>query len=226
MTAKLPKRVPLRLPDYDYSQSGAYFVTICVRARKSLFGVVVNEEMQLNNYGRIVADCWQDLKDHFEPIELDAFVIMPNHVHGIIMITGEENSPALNATGIAASETREGGETPPLRPTLGQIVGYFKFQSAKKINGIRGKQGERVWQRNYYEHVIRNEKSLDRIREYIDSNPVRWDLDRENPLAKGKDDFDRWLAAFPKPEVRKYKSGRGNPTGGETPGRGNPAPTG
>jgi len=193
MTLKFPKRASLRLPDYDYSQSGAYFVTICIQARKSLLGVLVNEEMQLNDYGRMVADCWQDLPDHFEDIELDAFVLMPNHVHGIIIITG--------------------GETPPLqnRSTLGQIVGYLKYQSTKKINGLRGKQGERLWQRGYFEHVIRNKESLNRIREYIATNPLRWDLDRENPQAKGKDDFDRWLAAFPKPKGKIERNGRGNP---------------
>ncbi len=205
MTLKLPKRVSLRLPDYDYSQSGAYFVTICVQARKSLLGSVVKEEMQLNDYGKMVVDCWQDLKDHFQDIELDAFVLMPNHVHGIIMISGGETPPARKRECIA------GGETPPLRPTLGQIVGYLKYQSTKKINGLRGKQGERVWQRGYFEHVIRNEESLNRIREYIATNPLRWNLDRENPQAKGKDDFDRWLATFPKPKVRIDKNGRGNP---------------
>ena len=93
---KLPKRASLRLADYDYSQTGAYFVTIYVQARQSMFGIVINEEMQLNDYGKMVAACWEDLLGLYQAIELDGFVVMPNHVHGIIIITGGETPPLQN----------------------------------------------------------------------------------------------------------------------------------
>jgi hypothetical protein len=126
---------------------------------------------------------------------------MPNHILGIItIIAGAGLKPA------------------PTRP-LTEIIRGLKTFSSQTINTLRWSPGRPVWQRNYYEHIIRNEKSLDRIREYIDNNPVRWDLDRENPQAKGKDDFDLWLAAFPRPKVKIGKNTPGIPTGGGTPGR-------
>jgi len=118
---------------------------------------------------------------------------MPNHVHGIIMIVGAGSPrPLIPPTDL------EGGETPPLQkqPSLSAIIGYFKYQSARLINEQRGTPGAKVWQRSFYEHVIRDDESLNRIREYIDTNPKRWTLDRENPDAEGKDDFDCWLATF------------------------------
>jgi len=125
---------------------------------------------------------------------MDHFVIMPNHVHGIIMIVVGAGSPRP----IKFSRDRQGGETPPLQkqPSLSAIIGYFKYQSARLINEQRGTPGAKVWQRSFYEHVIRDDESLNRIREYIDTNPKRWTLDRENPDAEGKDDFDDWLAKF------------------------------
>ncbi len=177
-----PRRVALRLPDFDYFQEGWYFITICTKRRAYLFGHIVNEEMQLNEFGEIVAATWDDLSCYNPTIKLDAFTVMPNHVHGIIVIAG----------------SKAGGETPPLQktPTLGQILGYYKYQSTAKINALRKTASEPVWQRGYYEHVIRDEESLNRIREYIIYNPQRWDLDRENPQAQGKDGFDGWLASI------------------------------
>jgi REP element-mobilizing transposase RayT len=171
-----PRRKSLRLPGYDYSQTGAYFVTICVKSRECLFGAVISEEMIVNELGRIVQSYWQNLANHFSHIDLDYFMVMPNHLHGIIFLVGA-------------------GSPRPQLP-LGNLIGYFKFQVTKKINEFLKTPSTQIWQRGFYEHVIRNEESLNRIREYIMTNPSRWYLDRENPLAQGRDDFDGWLAGF------------------------------
>jgi hypothetical protein len=121
---------------------------------------------------------------------------MPNHVHGIIMIVGAGSRRPGNLSNYEGGKenrgTPEGGGTPPLQkqPPLSQIIGYFKYESTKDINILRKTPGVKLWQRGFYEHVIRDDESLNRIREYIESNPLRWDLDKENPKAVGKDDFD------------------------------------
>lgn len=187
MTPDPPRRVSLRLPNFDYSQEGAYFVTICVNGRAYLFGEIVDGEMNLNEYGEIVAATWDDLPSYNAAIGLDAFVVMPNHVHGIIVIMGVEF-----ARPDSGSFIKTGEETPPLQktPSLGQIVGYYKYQTTSRINALMNASGSTIWQRGYYEHVIRDETSLNRLREYITYNPLRWHLDRENPQALEKDSFD------------------------------------
>ncbi len=138
-------------------------------------GEVVNGEMQLNQYGNIANENWKEIPSHFANVEIDRIVVMPNHIHGIIVLTDDRRGGVSPPNG-------KGTETVPLRKcTLGQIVAYFKYQTTKSINQIRGPLGTPVWQRNYYEHVIRNENDLDEIREYIADNPLEWELDRENP---------------------------------------------
>jgi REP element-mobilizing transposase RayT len=173
-------RRSIRLKGYDYTQAGAYFVTIVTQDRECLFGEVVEGEMRVNPFGEIVAWAWNDLPNHNPHVELDAFVVMPNHVHGIVLIVddlvgaGSEPAPTM-----AMVTTRRHG--------LPEIVRQFKTFSARRINALRGTPGATVWQRNYYEHIIRNEASLNRIREYILTNPLRWHLDVENPNATGVD---------------------------------------
>ena len=133
-------------------------------------------EMELNDYGEIALAYWQDLPEHHLHVRLDSFIVMPNHIHGIVVIRD-----------IAA-----GLEQIKRRP-LSEIVRVFKTTSSRRINKIRGMIGTPVWQRSYWEHVIRNDRTLDRIRNYILTNPLRWHLDRENPERIGKDDFDVWL---------------------------------
>ncbi|MGA7578674.1 MAG: transposase [Desulfobaccales bacterium] len=189
-----PRRVSLRLSGFNYSQEGAYFVTIAVKGRQYLFGNIVDNEMNLNGFGKIAAAGWDNLSSHYNTaIELDAFTVMPNHIHGIIIITRECEFEFLSGSPI-----KTGGETPPLQkpPALGQIVGYYKFHCTVGINALRKTAGAGVWQRGYYEHVIRDDRSLNRVREYIASNPQRWHLDRENRRSRGKDDFDSWLASI------------------------------
>ncbi|MGQ9689180.1 MAG: transposase [Desulfobaccales bacterium] len=178
------RRQSLRLPDYDYSHQGAYFVTTCVKDKKPLFAKILNGEMVSNENGSLVLDTWNKLPAHYPHIALDAFMVMPNHVHDILMIV-EENDQPVGA----------GLKPAPTKP-LSEVVRAFKTFSARAINLRRGASGQPVWQRGYYEHVIRNETSLNRIRDYIATNPLRWHLDRENPQAQGKDEFDTWLAGF------------------------------
>lgn len=182
----------IRLQGYDYSQAGAYYVTIVVQGRDCLFGEVVNGEMYINAYGEIVQKWWDEIPIHFPNVELGAFVIMPNHVHGIIFITterrGEVLSPRDNPNDNNLDENvdgtnQQGGETPPPRkPTLGQIVAYFKYQSTKEMNRIETENAiTKFWQRNYYEHIIRDEKDLQNKTDYIEANPSLWDEDDNNP---------------------------------------------
>ncbi len=189
-------RRSIRLKGYDYSQPGAYFITIVTQERTCLFGDVVDGQMRLNDTGEIVRQCWLDIPAHFPNTGLDEFVVMPNHVHGIIVIVGAGsprpyNAPdaqtapdaqsALDAQTTSGAWTGMGAETASIRrATLGQIVAYFKYQSTKRINERRGTTGASVWQRNYYEHIIHDDAALQRIREYIANNPLQWELDREN----------------------------------------------
>ena len=161
-------RRTIRLKGYDYSQPGAYLVTICVWQRECLFGDVIDEEMVLSEYGRIVEECWYELPEHYPYLELDAFVIMPNHVHIVIMITGTVGA------GLKPALTKRHG--------IPEIIRALKTFSARSINIIRNTQGRPVWQRNYYEHVIRNKSELFKIRQYIQNNPLSWFLDEENPV--------------------------------------------
>ncbi len=189
-------RHSIRLKDFDYSQVGAYFVTICVRNRECLLGNVCDGEMKLNEYGKVAAESWQWLAGRFANIELDECIIMPNHKHGIIDIQDDEPGRATcprNPKPLVRSGSRI---APTGRKPLGRLIGAFKTVSTKRINELRKTPGAKLWQRNYFEHVVRNPKSLDRIREYILTNPERWESDKENPLRYADDEFDRWLETF------------------------------
>ncbi len=187
-------RRSIRLKGYDYTQPGAYFVTICTHDWACLFGDVVDGKMRLNAFGEIVHQCWLAIPQHFSPVTLDEFVIMPNHVHGIIGIMDAEPvaNPTVGATHASPlrwplphqSSPRPRG---PQRQSIGAIVGSFKSAVTKRINAHRGTPGAPIWQRNYFEHIIRDAASLDRIRRYIAENPLRWHLDRENPNCGGGD---------------------------------------
>jgi len=171
-------RRSIRLKGYDYTQAGAYFVTIVTQNRICLFGDIVEGEVRLSALGQIVAESWQWLAMRYEYVDLDECIIMPNHLHGIIVISddGRSGSPTAPTAG--------------KRKPIGRLIGALKTVSTKAINEQRGTPGASVWQRNYYEHVIRNEDSLNRIREYIITNPLRWHLDRENRNAAGTDPSD------------------------------------
>ena len=164
-------RRSIRLQYYDYALAGAYFITIVTQNRKCLFGDIVDGEFRSNNWGQIVQDEWEKSAQVRKEIELDAFVVMPNHVHGIVVIS----ATAGRATG------RSPLQSGPAKGSLGALVAGFKSVVTRNINELSGSPGTPVWQRNYFEHVIRNEDSLNRIRQYILDNPLRWEFDRENP---------------------------------------------
>ena len=171
-----PRRASFRLPGYDYTQPGAYFVTICTQNQASLFGEVVEGEMRLNVYGQIVHDEWAKTADIRQNVQLDSYMVMPNHFHAIIILA---DVAATTHADVAA--TRRVAPTGPKPGSIGAIIGQFKSVVAKRINEARLASGTRVWQRNYFEHVIRSEDELDAIRKYIAENPMRWEFDRENP---------------------------------------------
>ena len=175
-----PSRKSMRLPHFDYSADGAYFVTICVDGHRCLLGEVVGDRVVLTPLGDAVAECWQAVGGHFGGVELGPFVVMPNHVHGIVWIareSGGEANKGLALTNVLSSS--DGGVVGA--PTLGQIIGWFKYESTKRINAVRGTPGMRFWQRNYYDHIVRTEEGLYRIAEYIEGNPSSWRRDEMNP---------------------------------------------
>ncbi len=173
MTIRLEtrRRRSIRLQNYDYALAGAYFITIVTQDRKCLFGGIVDGEVRLNDCGQTVQDEWEKSAQIRKEIELAAFVVMPNHVHGIVVITD----------GMGRATGRSPLQSGPAKRSLGAFVGGFKAVVSKRINASRSLPGTLVWQRNYFEHVIRNEDSLHRIRQYILDNPMRWEFDRENP---------------------------------------------
>ena len=155
---QLHQRRSIRLHDFDYSQAGAYFVTCVAHGRECLFGQVTNEEVILNRFGQIVKNAWFELPKHYRHVELDALCIMPNHIHAIIV---------LNEKDVVK------------RQPLSEVVRAFKSFSARKINEWRKLPGTAVWQRNYYEHIIRNNEDYLAICGYIQNNPLNWEKDEE-----------------------------------------------
>lgn len=167
-------RRSLRLKGYDYSQNGAYFVTICAYRHANLFGLVDDSVFLPSAIGGIIAEEWARTAVLRPYVGLDAFVVMPNHLHGIIAIFREDNS-ANQRIAPAVNPARKAGE---LRAgSLGAIVGRFKSSVTRRVHGISKYSNLVVWQRNYYDHIIRNETSLANIREYIALNPSRWTED-------------------------------------------------
>ena len=178
ITQKCQRR-SIRLKDYDYSQEGAYFVTICTQNKMMLFE---------NDGIRAVAErCWQEIPEHFSNVQLDEWIIMPNHLHGILIIIDKCRAMTYCATSDHNFRRGDPVGRPYIRPhgpapdSIGTIIGQFKSVVTKKVNKLRGTPGAAIWQRNYYEHVIRNETDLNDVRQYIINNPIKWDMDEENP---------------------------------------------
>jgi REP element-mobilizing transposase RayT len=185
-------RRSLRLKGYDYAQAGAYFVTICAHNRKCLFGEIENGLMRLNEYGDIVASEWLRSVEVRAEIECGEFVVMPNHVHGIVRIVGAYgNTPLCGNTpmhrddqqGAYNNTDRAYCHTPLRSPSrnLGAMVRGFKSTAGKCINEVRNTPGAPVWQRNYFEHVIRNDDDYNRVAEYVANNPQHWMEDSLHP---------------------------------------------
>jgi REP element-mobilizing transposase RayT len=169
---KFPTRKPIRLKEYDYSTTGYYYVTICARNRENIFGKYENTvgaplacaRIELSMIGQIIQNQWVDTPNQYHNVDIDTFIIMPNHIHGILIINKRE------------------GASPS--PTILQIIRSFKSKSAleyiKYINDNNLNVSGKIWQRSFYDHIIRNEKSLQKIREYIANNPLKWDDDENN----------------------------------------------
>ena len=183
-------RRSIRLKGYDYSLAGAYFVTISTQDRVCVFGDVVAGVMRLNEAGQMVSTMWDALPSWFPGVGLDAFVVMPNHIHGIMVFATRVSvgAPLVGAQDVTPNRTTDNRATTRVAPTLGDVVGAYKSRvTVEYTRGVKTKGWpafrRRLWQRNFYEHIIRNEASLSRIRQYILDNPARWTFDRENPLA-------------------------------------------
>lgn len=160
-------RKNIRLQDYDYSSAGYYFVTIVSYKRKHIFGEIVDGEMNLNLIGTIVKKTWEEIPMHFPYVEVDSHIVMPNHFHGIIVIN--------NLVGALHAEP-----LPIKLQPLGVIVRSFKSAVTKRVHALYLIDHTKIWQRNYYEHIIRDEQDYQKIFEYIENNPANWSVDEEN----------------------------------------------
>jgi REP element-mobilizing transposase RayT len=173
-------RRSIRLRNFDYGQPSAYFVTICARDRECLFGQIEDGKILLNRFGLVLEEEWHRTAQIRPGLKLDAFCIMPNHIHGIIILTGSPLSADRRGTMHRAPTIFEQFGKPTSN-SIPSIVRGFKSASTVGINEIRSTPGTPVWQRSYYEHVIRNEIDLEDVRQYIESNPFKWLEDKEHP---------------------------------------------
>lgn len=164
-----PHRRSIRLKHYDYSQPGAYFITICAHNRQPLFGQIRNDQMTLNELGLVVHNEWIKSEIIRKEIKLDVFIVMPNHFHGIVFIQDEHTKKKTGDQPVAP--------TGPGNKSISSLVAGFKSAVTKQINEIRKTPQAPVWQRNYYEHIIRHEQSLETLREYIIHNVQTWHQD-------------------------------------------------
>jgi putative transposase len=182
MMKKKPRRHlrrSIRLKGYDYTLSGAYFVTICIQGGECLLGDVVEDEIRANLAGLMVQESWHALTNRFSGVDIDAFVVMPNHVHGVIILYGDHDVSKNPSVSQEMTGTRAA-------PAVGDVVGAYKsITTIEYIRGVRERgwpafEG-RFWQRNYWERIIRNEREFEAIRRYIWNNPASWKKDRLNP---------------------------------------------
>jgi REP element-mobilizing transposase RayT len=192
-----------RAPAHDYAQAGAYFVTICTHNRACILGAIEDSAFVPNDLGDIVVGCWQAIPVHFPSVLLDEFVVMPNHMHGVLFIGGNPESTEVDSrpSQVGARATHASLVQDPGRPSgpgtnsenevrrvrgpaarsLGAIVGSFKAASSKRINEAHRTAGATIWHRGYHDRIVRNDHELDRIRRYIYDNPAAWPHDEENP---------------------------------------------
>jgi putative transposase len=186
---RIHHRRSLRLKDYDYATAGAYFVTICTQHRECLFGEIVAGVMRLNDAGDLIHDVLSQLSIKYAGVEIDEFIVMPNHIHKIVLLNmnvgaGPRACPDNVGPNIQLLRGQPHGVAPTM--SLPDVVHRFKsLTTARYVHGVKRKAWlpfpGKLWQRNYYEHIIRNEYDLNEIREYILYNPLKWELDMENP---------------------------------------------
>ncbi len=176
-----PDRRSIRLRGYDYSQPGAYFITVCSESRECLFGEIRDGRILLSAFGRIVDDEWHRTIQIRPNVALDAFSIMPNHIHGIIVLDDPPGHEICRDTMHRAPTPKFERFGKPTSNSIPTIIRGFKSSVTQRVNELRGTPGSPVWQRNYYEHVIHNEIDLDEIRQYIENNPFKWLEDENHP---------------------------------------------
>ncbi len=170
---ELPKRKNIRLKDYGYSQNGAYFVIICTQNRECYLGEIVVGEgfplpnVRLNESGKIINEHIGRISTKYISAKIDKYIIMPNHIHMIIVLKNNE-------THVNGAENPGTGNP---SPTIGNIIGWYKYQTTREFNIISGTVGLKLWQRSYHDHIIRNEQEYQKIWEYIDTNPQKWKED-------------------------------------------------
>ncbi len=171
------KRRSLRLPGYDYRNDGVYFVTVCAHQKRCIFGEILNGTMILNECGFIVEEEWLRAELIRPNVELEMYVLMPNHLHGVIVLRDEHDKQKMNSDLAATpiSSTLKAG-------SLGAIIGQFKSVASKRIRRLKNPPERPIWQRNYYESIIRTPDIWNRTRDYIAANPMRW---REDSLYVG-----------------------------------------
>jgi putative transposase len=173
-------RRSIRLKGYDYTRPGAYFFTLVVDGRDCLFGRVVEGLVQLNRFGEIAQKELQQLPNRLKTVQLNDYIIMPNHVHGILVIAAKNPPGERDRLSIQiAPERRFGAMVPNSVPS---VIRSYKSVVTQKVNTLRATPGKDVWQDNYYEHIIRNENEWQKIRDYILWNPIQWQVDPENPV--------------------------------------------
>ena len=166
---ELPNRQPNRIPEYDYSQTGAYFVTICTQDRKHILSRIVGDGFPVQTSIGKIAECFiRKISEKYTNVTVDHYVIMPDHTHMPLRIDG---------TGEVFSLPESGTGDPS--PTIGNVVGWYKYQTSKQINLLRNTPGEKVFQRSYYDHVIRNQQDYNEIWEYIENNPRKWAITKQ-----------------------------------------------
>jgi putative transposase len=185
-----------RMKGFDYHSSHAYFVTICTGQRACVFGEVVKDEVRLSRCGIIASECWLAIPEHHPHVELDAFVVMPNHVHGLLLFAGDVcEATATSELPVAATPASPRAHGPSAG-SLSAVIGSFKSAVSRQINRMRPGSAKDLWQTNFYEHVVRNDRAHDRIRDYIFSNPQRWADDEENPNGTGRDNLDAFVGSL------------------------------
>jgi len=188
-----PKRKSQRKQDYDYSQAGYYAVTVCTQNRSCLFGMINNGEMLLNDAGRMIHETWCEIPDHYPGIELDVMQIMPNHLHGIIVVCEVGAAPRGRPFSMPGNGRAQG----PSPTTLSDVMERFKSLSTTRyIAGVKTAGwlsfSGKLWQRSYHDRIIRNETELNKIRTYVSNNPCEWDSDENYIELKNAEQADPW----------------------------------
>ena len=166
MNTEMKERKLNRLKDYDYSQNGYYFVTICTKNREAWFGKIESDKMILNMFGEITKNFWVEIPKHFKNVSLDEFIVMPNHIHGIVIIVGNAYMRSLQDR---------------TKMLLSRIIQQYKSSVTREINSLQNDFCFK-WHKSFYDHIIKDEKTLNNIREYITNNPLKWESDIENEI--------------------------------------------